>query len=564
MATGSSNDDLDKQATDDQGGSAGKPAAGEVEGNSYHPLGNPGERHWQASTIEDPSLDKRDNLYFAAIEMTRMPMVMTDANAPDNPIVFVNRAFLDLTGYEEDQVLNRNCRFLQGPDTDPDAVAEMRAAIAEMRAVSVDILNYKADGTPFWNAVFMGPVFDRDGNPLYWFSSQVDITQRRASEGAFRQAQKMEAVGQLAAGMAHDFNNLLQVMSGNLEMAAGMAQDHPQLLRLIGNAQKAAKKGSRLTQQLLSFARKQRLDPHRINLNTLLVQFSEMLVRTLGSRVEVRLDLMPGLPHCLLDATHMEMALLNVLINARDAMPEGGTITVGTCIISDAQRLAAHGLPPGSYVALYVVDQGAGMPAEVLRRATEPFFTTKAPGTGLGLAMVHGFAQQSHGRLEIDSQPGRGTTVRMLFPPAGEADWPTQRMQAPGVVTSAARRAGQRILLVEDSDDVRQIAQDSLEAMGYEVLAADSGEEALGLLERRGPVDLLFTDVIMPGGINGLVLAERARQHQPGLPVLLATGVIDASLQEGASASSMHILGKPYRRGELAERVRAVLDGKAE
>jgi PAS domain S-box-containing protein len=557
MATGSSNEDVEKEAIDDQGGSAGKPAAGEVEGNSYDPLGNPGVRHWQASTISEPGLDQRDNIFFAAIEMTRMPMVLTDPNREDNPIVFANRAFLDLTGYEESEVMHRNCRFLQGKDSDPEAIAEMRGAIRERRAVAVDILNYKADGTPFWNAVFMGPVFDTDGKLLYWFASQVDITPRRMSEQAFRQAQKMEAVGQLTAGLAHDFNNLLQVVSGNLEMAGSLSEDNPQLHRLIVNAQKAADKGSRLTQQLLTFARKQRLEPRRVNLNTLLVEFSEMLVRTLGSKVEMRLDLKPGLPSCMVDPTHMEMALLNVLINARDAMPDGGVITVITSMLDDPERLAAHNLPQGSYVALCVADQGVGMPPEVLRRATEPFFTTKAPGTGLGLAMVHGFVQQSHGRLEIDSDPGHGTMVRMLFPLAGE--------QEAGLREAARARGGedaqrQTVLLVEDSEDVRQVAQAYLESMGYRVLEAASGEEALRLLDRSGRVDLLFTDVIMPGGINGLVLAERARERQPELPVLLATGFMDELLQKGANASDMHILGKPYRRNELAERVRAALE----
>jgi len=350
-----------------------------------------------------------------------MPMVVTDARQPDDPIVFVNRAFLDLTDYSEEQVLGRNCRLLQGPRTDPATVAEIRDAVREHRAVAVDILNYKADRSEFWNALFIGPIFDADGKLLYWFSSQLDISRRRMSEQSFLQAQKMEAIGQLTAGLAHDFNNLLQVIAGNLELASHFTDENETLKEAVNRAMLATQKGGQLTQQLLTFARKQRLEPKRVNLNTLVVEFSEMLVRTLGSKVDLRLDLRPGLPACVLDPVHMEMALLNVLINARDAMSDGGKVTLGTSFIAERERTESHGLPPGSYVVLCVIDEGAGMTPDVLRQAVEPFFTTKGFGTGLGLAMVHGFVQQSHGRLELESRPGQGTTVKMLFPAALES-----------------------------------------------------------------------------------------------------------------------------------------------
>ncbi|WBS00917.1 PAS domain-containing protein [Pseudoduganella sp. SL102] len=275
----------------------GKLACGELEGNAVSTLGNPGVRHWQATYLENADLDNRGNIFFAAVEMTRMPMLITDPNQPDDPIVFVNGAFLDLTQYQESQVLGRNCRLLQGPDTDPRTVAEVREALAEQRAVAVDILNYKADGTPFWNALFIGPIFDKAGKLLYFFASQMDITQRRIHEQSYLQAQKMEAIGQLTAGLAHDFNNLLQVVNGNLELAQRMIDAKPQALQAIGRAQRAAMKGGALTQQLLTFARKQRLEPRRINLNALVLEFSEMLVRTLGQEVQLQLDLRPGLPH---------------------------------------------------------------------------------------------------------------------------------------------------------------------------------------------------------------------------------------------------------------------------
>ncbi|WP_207477662.1 histidine kinase famiy protein [Arenibaculum pallidiluteum] len=541
------------------GQSAGIPAAGEHEGQSYSPIGNPGLRHWQSGYITRPGLDDRSSVFFAAVEMTRMPMVVTDANQPDNPIVFVNRAFLDLTLYAEDEVLGRNCRFLQGPETDPHTVGEVRAALADQRAIAVDILNYKRDGSPFWNALFIGPVFDRDGRLLYWFASQMDVTRRRTSEHAARQAQKMEAIGQLTAGLAHDFNNLLQVITGNLEIATARAGSDEALRRAIGHADRAARHGARLTQQLLAFARKQRLDPKRVSLNTLVLEFSEMLMRTLSDRVDLRLDLKPGLPTCTIDPVQLEMALLNVLINARDAMSGGGKVTVATATLSLDGNAAAHHLPSGNYVVLCVTDEGPGMPPEILQRAAEPFFTTKRPGTGLGLSMVHGFLQQSHGRLEIDSTPGRGTTVRMIFPVDVERAVPPQPSVEPG---EGPAPGAETILLVEDSDDVRQVAETHLRGLGYRVVPARSGEEALELLERQGPVDLLFTDLVMPGGMGGLVLAQRVREQHPGTPVLLTTGYTDDVASHGsAPGSTMRVLSKPYRRSELAEAIRAALSG---
>lgn len=559
------NDDTGSEAT-----AIGVPARGELDARqSYSPMGGPGVRHWKEGYIPGPGLDDRSSVFFTAVEMTRMPMLVTDPNQPDNPIVFANLAFLDLTQYPEDEVIGRNCRFLQGPQTDRDTVDEIRSAVRDQRAIAVDLLNYKRDGSPFWNALFVGPIFDHSGKLLYFFASQMDVTRRRTSEQAFRQAQKMEAIGQLTAGLAHDFNNLLQVISGNLEIAAGRVAGDALLRRSIEHAERAAEQGAKLTQQLLTFARKQRLDPRRVNLNSLVVDFSEMLVRTLGSKVDLRLDLKPGLPSCTLDIVHLEMALLNVLINARDAMPKGGRATVATAVLNLNDHGGTHNLPPGTYAVLCVHDEGQGMPPEVLQRATEPFFTTKTPGTGLGLAMVHGFVQQSHGKMEIDSKPGEGTTVRMIFPIDADQRMGTARRTDPEEIpVDAAVEAGRQpaeairtILLVEDNDDVSHLAENYLRSLGYRVLTADSGEEALELLEGEdAAVDLLFTDLVMPGGMNGLVLAERMRERIPGLPVLLATGYTDDLVFQNANnIQSMDIMSKPYRRIELAERVSAAL-----
>jgi PAS domain S-box-containing protein len=565
MAKGSDKDEVLSKHGDEQGDgqSIGRPADGELEGSAYSPLGNPGIKHWQASQISRPGLDDRSNIFFAAVEMTRMPMVVSDPNQPDNPVVFANRAFLDLTEYTEEQVLGRNCRFLQGAETDARAVDEIRNALREQRAVAVDVLNYKASGKPFWNALFIGPVFNKDGKLLYYFSSQMDITRRRISEQSFLQAQKMEAIGQLTAGLAHDFNNLLQIITGNLELAAASLHDRQATREAIGRAMSAGEKAGKLTQQLLTFARKQRLEPKQLNLNTLVVEFSEMLVRTLGDKIDLHLDLKPGLPACTIDATHMEMALLNVLINARDAMPKGGRVTVATSVINDAERIEAHNLTPGIYVVICVIDHGEGMTPDVVRRATEPFFTTKGPGTGLGLAMVHGFVQQSHGRLEIDSTPGQGTTIRMIFPVVSQAETDVSQKGDKSLNWSTEAILGKHtVLVVDDNRDVRELAYGHLKNLGYRVLSAQSGEEALKVIERYGDVDLLFTDIIMPGGMNGLQLVERVRERQPDIAVLLATGYMDQLPAANVSAAPITTLTKPYRVSDLAEQVRASLEKK--
>lgn len=540
------------------GQSSGIPAAGQHPDPSS-PTGGRGQRHWQEATITEPGLDYRANVFFAAIEMTRMPMVLSDPNLPDNPIVFCNRAFQDLTGYDSAEVIGRNCRFLQGANTDRATVAALREAIAAEQAVSVELLNYRRDGSPFWNGVYIAPVHDMDGKLLYFFASQLDVTRRRTSEQAMRQAQKMESIGQLTAGLAHDFNNLLQVVLGNLESARGRVTEE-RTLRMLRNATAAAERGAKLTRQLLAFARRTRLEPRRILLNTLIREFDEMLASTAGGRVALRYELHPDLPPIEADPVHLEMALLNVVINARDATPEGGTVTIGTGV----RRLEPNGLPGGDYVELWVRDTGVGMPPHVLDRATEPFFTTKSKdkGTGLGLAMVHGFTQQSRGRLYLESEEGAGTLVRMTFPVAREDRLSAQDAERQDGAGGRSTPGTATVLVVEDSDDVRALAIDQLETLGYRVLAARSGEAALAMLDSADPprIDLLFSDIVMPGGMNGLALAEQVGARQPDAAILLTTGYNDELVADGPRAATMDVLGKPYRRAELADRIRAALE----
>ncbi|MET3713167.1 PAS domain S-box-containing protein [Sphingomonas trueperi] len=544
-----------------------KPAAtGESAGDlndstSYSPTGNHPTHHWKRAVIGTPGLGDRSTVFFAALQMTRMPMTLTDPNQPDNPIVFANKAFLDLTGYEEHEILGRNCRFLQGVETDRDAVAELRAAIDAKEAIALELINYRRDGSSFWNAVFIAPVLGPDGELLYFFASQLDVTRRRESEQSFRQAQKMEAIGQLTAGLAHDFNNLLQVVSGNIDIVASQVEDDRHQ-RLLNNAARAADRGSKLTRQLLAFARKTRLEPKTVDMNQLIHDFGDLLDNTVGAQIRLVTTLERRLPAVQIDPTHLEMAILNVLLNARDAMPKGGTVTIATRLWKLNGDAPMHQLPEGEYVVLTVRDEGTGMPDNVRRRAIEPFFTTKGAerGTGLGLAMVHGFVQQSLGRLEIDSTPGEGTEIRMLFPVANAMTGSAPAAPAPKQASGQGATGGsETILLVEDSDDVRALAQEQIAALGYRVVLAASGEEALERLKTE-TIDLLFTDIVMPGGMSGLELVEQFRKTHPETPVLMTTGYNEDLVADIPRGSNLDVIGKPYRREQLADRIRAALD----
>ncbi|WP_270935462.1 ATP-binding protein [Falsiroseomonas oryzae] len=495
-----------------------------------------------------------------------MAMVLTDARRPDHPIVFANQAFLDLTGYAEAEVVGRNCRFMQCPWTDAAAVRQMREALDEERPVAVEILNRRRDGSLFWNAVFIAPVFGPDGAADYFFASQIDITQRHEADEALHKAQRLEAVAQLAAGLAHDFNNALHVVLGNLGRVETRLADEQETRRALDRARRGGEYAAALTRQLLAFARRSRLQPRAVALNATLSHLGEALARAAGGETALRYDLDPLLPPCMVDLAELEAALLNLLTNARDATPSGGCVTVRTRTTNVERRQSASAggaVKPGTYAELVVEDDGQGMTPEVLARAAEPFFTTKpGRGVGLGLATVHGFARQSGGHIEIESTPGHGTTVRLFLPalPAGGTE--------PGEAAPPARgpaAAGATILVVDDAADVLDLAVHHLTALGYRVLAARSGEEALAMLTGtdRTAVDLLFSDIAMPGGMNGLMLAERARGASPGLRVLFATGYSEDLATGSAPAIEAPVLAKPYAESDLAAAVADALRSTA-
>lgn len=526
-------------------------------------------RRYVAEGAPNEVADHKDDIFFAAIETTRMPMLVTDPRQPDNPIVFCNRAFLAMTGYQPQEIIGHNCRFLQGPATDRNTVAAVREAVEQRREISLELLNYRKDGSTFWNALFISPVYNMRGELVYFFASQLDVSRRRDAEEALSQAQKMEALGQLTGGISHDFNNLLQVMSGHLDVMR--VKNRSQKLgredvdRSIDSIRSAVSKASTLTQQLLAFSRKQKLQGRVVSLNALASGMSSLAERTLGESIEIEYVLGDDVPNCELDTTQLEVAVLNLLLNSRDAMPGGGRIRVETRGIDlhSQDGAAFSGLTPGRYATISVTDTGAGIPADMVPRVMDPFFTTKeeGKGTGLGLSMVYGFAKQSGGAVTIYSEVGVGTTVRMYFPAV-------QGRTHPELVESIAphvRGGTETVLVVDDRVEVADLAQAMLEGLGYTVHVAHSAHAALKLVRSLEPSslpDLLFTDVVMPGGLNGYELAREMRKMVAGIHILLTTGFDrDMGSLANVAPTEFEILKKPYRLADLARRVRMVLDG---
>jgi len=364
----------------------------------------------------------------------------------------------------------------------------------------------RKNGEVFPGEVVASVYADRGGTPLGYVGIIRDVTLERKREEAERQGQKLEVIGQLTGGVAHDFNNLLTVIIGNLELLeTGLADDsHRTLLR---KALDAADMGQRLTHRLLTFARRQTLAPERTSLSQIVLSLTDMLRRTLGPTVELTTALSPSLWPAVADRGQIESAILNLALNARDAMPRGGTLVMQTSNVEvGATPFEGEPLQPGRYVRLSVIDTGEGMPAEVKKHAFEPFFTTKGTGrgTGLGLATIYGFAKQSGGTATIGSEVGKGTTVSLLLP--AERSAATATAAGPQSGTQAVRSHKVRVLVVEDDPRVRELTITRVKKLGYEVLEASDGRQALSFLEAGAPVDLIFTDLIMPGGVSGLDL----------------------------------------------------------
>ncbi|WP_043834562.1 hybrid sensor histidine kinase/response regulator [Muricoccus aerilatus] len=440
------------------------------------------------------------------------------------------------------------------------------AAAAFARAAETGVLDIECrirrpDGAVRWITAKGRAGYDATGRAVRMAGVVMDTTDRRVTEDALHQAQKMEAIGQLTGGVAHDFNNLLTVIVGGLDMVLRRPEQTERVTRLATAAMTAARRGEQLTQQLLAFSRRQMLRPQTLNPNRLLLEFAGLARRAVGEAVTLRFDLDPAVDPIRVDPAQFESAVLNLVVNARDAMPEGGEVTVSSRNVHrDTRATNERGIAPGAYVMVTVTDTGTGIDAPTLLRAFEPFFTTKevGKGSGLGLSQVYGFARSAGGDVAIDSAVGHGTSVRLYFPPSFDAP-AEEPATAPGKVPLRPAASGETVLLVEDDEQVLAMAVESLEELRYNVIVAHNAREALEHIHGPARIDIMFSDVVMPGGMNGAQLAVEARRLRPELKVLLTSGYVGEPLANKPIADDMDVLNKPYRRDELAQKLRVVL-----
>lgn len=389
----------------------------------------------------------------------------------------------------------------------------------------------------------------------------------KKSEEKLAQMQRLEALGQLTGGIAHDFNNLLTVIIGNSELLASTAGHNAQQKDMLKLILAAAGQGAELTNRLLTFASKQTLSPSVVNLRDVVQNMQVLIERTLGADVRVQFKLRADLWPVLIDTTQLENAVLNLCLNACDAMTGGGCLTIeaGNVSFDAKDDMLPADVAAGDYVMLAISDTGSGMDEETIARAFEPFFTRKPAGSsnGMGLSMVYGFIRQSRGHVRLYSEPGQGTTVRMYLPRARDKSDDDSKRRAVMSPADDLRGGAELILLVEDNELVRQHVEKLLSSLGYQTVSAENGKQALQLLRDNPAINLLFTDVVMPGGMNGRELAEQATEICPGLPVLFTSGYAeDAIVHQGRLERGVHLLAKPYRRMDLANKLREVLDNK--
>ncbi|MEX2469692.1 MAG: PAS domain S-box protein [Pseudohongiellaceae bacterium] len=512
---------------------------------------------------------------------------------PDGTCDYLSKQWVDYTGIPEVEQLGLTWldRAVHPQDREP-TLEHWRGAVAGMHPYDIEFRIRRADGSYRWFKTRATPIYGDDGAIAEWFGTCTDIEDivqaremlsqsaeelgqrveaevaaRREAEDALRQSQKMEAVGQLTGGIAHDFNNLLQGITGSLDLLQRRVSQgrYAELDRFINGAMTSTSRASALTHRLLAFSRRQPLDPRPVRTNSLVASMEDLLRRTLGERVELELVLAGGLWQTRCDPNQLESAILNLAINARDAMPDGGKLIIETCNAHLDQAYADQHpeVKSGQYVCVAVTDTGVGMDADTMKKAFEPFFTTKpiGQGTGLGLSMIYGFARQSEGHAKLYSQLGQGTTSKLYLPRLlGEPE--LEEPEARG--TAQPAESGETVLVVEDEPLVRSLILEVLEELGYRALEAADGPAGLDILQSRRRIDLLITDIGLPG-LNGRQVAEAARQQRPTLKVLYMTGYAEnAALAAGFLEPGMAMMTKPFAMDALSTRIRDIMENSPE
>jgi len=501
--------------------------------------------------------ERQTHIQSCALEAAANSIILTNRAGK---ILFANKAFCTMTGYPLEEVLGKTPDFLKSGEHDAAFFKELWETILAGRVWQGEIINRRKDGTLYNEEMTITPIREADGEISHFIAIKKDITQYLRLKERLHHMQKMEAVGHLAGGVAHDFNNLLTIIHGNAQLvlsdASQLKAENRQCLRQITDA---AERAANLTRQLLAFGQKQDVQFQLLNLNQVIGNFAKILKRVIGEQIVLQCNYAGDLPPVSADVGMTEQILINLIINARDAMPAGGSITITTeAVHIDAAYADAHPeAQTGSFVCLTISDSGTGIYTEYLPRIFEPFFTTKeaGQGTGLGLATVYGIVKQHRGWIDVSSQLGRGTTFK-IFLPASVLN--VVEKSVPSTLPHPAV-GSEKILLVEDDVNVRMVARDVLEASGYHVWEASDGLEALNIWKANAPqIDLLLTDVIMPGGLNGRELADRLREERPGLKVILMSGYSLDRL--GKIQCNNRILPKPFSLESLTQAVRSCLD----
>ena len=479
----------------------------------------------------------------------------------DQRIQFANKPYAERFGYSVEDIIGKHVRQVKAAAEYLAMSPDIERTLAGHVTMSEGERHGFPDGRPRYHRTVRAPHFGNDGEVQGYFVVILDITEHRRREEQLRHAQKMEAVGQLTGGVAHDFNNILTVTIGNLDSLADRLQDSD-LLGYVEKAIKAAHRGAELTHRLLAFSRRQSLAPQVINLNEYVASITTMMGRTLGEAIDIEVRAGADLWNCQVDPGQIENAILNLALNARDAMPKGGSLVIETRNLGSngARNGSGSEIPPGEYVVLSVSDTGAGMPQTVVDRAFEPFFTTKdaGQGSGLGLSMIYGFIKQSGGHVAIESSVGAGTTVTLYLP---RTDRPCEPARHGGAGERPVSQ-GERILVVEDDPEVRSLTVSMLRDLGYDIVGAADGREAIDALHGLPGIDVLFTDVVLPGGMSGVDLAAEVTRSRPDIKVLYTSGYTDDILaRHDRTDDDVQLINKPFRKTDLARAVRSVLDG---
>ncbi|WP_420631156.1 ATP-binding protein [Candidatus Leptofilum sp.] len=521
------------------------------------------EQRVKERTAELAKANEQLRLLEAAIVNTSDTVIITEAQPEDLSkagIVYVNKAFTKATGYKYKEIVGQSRQVFHGPNTDPRQLEKIRRALSNREAVHVELINYRKDGTEYWADMTVAPILNNEQELTHFVSIERDATERKQLETALLQAQKMEAIGLLAGGIAHDFNNVLTIIMSYSDLLLRLYEQDPMVIKYVNPIHTAGKRASDLTYQLLAFSRQQVLELEELNLNEIITEVEQMIRRPIGEDIQFATLLAPDLWQIEADPGQISQVVMNLSVNARDAMPQGGSLVIKTenYVLAKKDGRISPELESGEYVRLTVKDTGRGMNQETVKRIFEPFYTTKelGKGTGLGLSSVYGIVAQSNGGIVVHSEINVGTTFEILLP----RSMTTKAVTEADAAGLNQRRGGATILLVEDEKDVRDLLAEGLTQNGYRVLVAWNGLEALEIYQNEAKaIDLLLTDVVLPK-MSGHDLSQSLQQQDPNLKTLYITGYTDAVIMNhGVPGETVNLLQKPFTVGQLIAKLERVL-----